>query len=395
MAMGPLNAAGIVLIAVVAVLGALKLASAVVAPAMLALFIIALSWPLQSRLQAKLPRLVALLLTLTAILSAFAFLSSVGTWGFSRVARWTIANAQAFQTTYDRLAGWLEGHGIAVAGILTEHLSAGWILGLIQRLTAHANTTITFSLVVLLYVALGLVEVDAIAARIRSLPKQAFARAILDGCVETAWKWRRFMLVRTLMSVLTGVLVWAFAAALGLPLAREWGVIAFVLNYIPIIGPFFATLLPTLISVVHLESWQGVATVLGCLWSIQLIVGSYVEPRLYGSALTISPSLVLFSIFLWTYLWGLPGTVLGVPIAVAAITFLRIDPRTDWLATLASTASPRADPDHKAERETTEAAGPKVAAPGRTEAQILQKEKANSRRTSDSSYAQELQNPHA
>ncbi|MFC5066537.1 AI-2E family transporter [Flaviflagellibacter deserti] len=337
------------LIAVVMVLGGLKLASAVVAPAMLALFIIALAWPLQGWLQAKLPRLAALVLTLLTILAAFALLSSVGTWAFSHVGRWTMANAQTFQATYDRAANWLEGHGIAVAGIWAEHFSAGWVLGLIQRLTAHINATITFSLVVLIYVALGLVEVDAIAARIRSLPRKPLARAILEGCAETARKWRRFMVVRTLMSVLTGTLVWIFAVALGLPLAREWGVIAFVFNYIPIIGPFFATLLPTLISAVQMESWQSVATVLGCMWSIQLIVGSYVEPRLYGSALTISPTIVLFSIFLWTYLWGLPGTVLGVPIAVAALTFCRIDPRTEWLATLASTAPPQGDPRLAAE----------------------------------------------
>lgn len=142
------------------------------------------------------------------------------------------------------------------------------------------------------------------------------------------------MAVRTLMSVLTGGLVWIVAALFGLPLAQEWGVIAFALNYIPFIGPIIATVFPTLLAMVEFGSWQAVAAVLACLYVSQSGVGSYLEPRLSGSALSMSPFVVLFSIFLWTFLWGLSGTFIGVPIAVAVLTFCAHHPDTRWVAIL-------------------------------------------------------------
>ena len=57
-----------------------------------------------------------------------------------------------------------------------------------------------------------------------------------------------------------------------------------------------------------------------------------IEPRLSGSVLAMSPFVVLFSIFLWTFLWGLPGTFIGLPITIAILTFCAQDPATRWLA---------------------------------------------------------------
>jgi AI-2 transport protein TqsA len=142
------------------------------------------------------------------------------------------------------------------------------------------------------------------------------------------------MLVRSLMSVMTGLFVGAFAAATGLRFAFEWGVIAFALNYVPFIGPLAATLFPTLLAMTHFESWSAVVGVFVCLNVIQFVIGSYVEPRVAGSMLSISPTLVLFSIFFWTFLWGLFGTFIGVPIALAILTFCAEHPSSRWIADL-------------------------------------------------------------
>ena len=75
----------------------------------------------------------------------------------------------------------------------------------------------------------------------------------------------------------------------------EWGVIAFALNYIPFIGPFVATLFPTLLAMAQFESWQAVLGVFVCLNIIQFVIGSYVEPRVSGNVLSISPMVVLFA----------------------------------------------------------------------------------------------------
>jgi len=142
------------------------------------------------------------------------------------------------------------------------------------------------------------------------------------------------MLVRTQMSALTGLFVGAFAGIAGLQFAIEWGVIAFTLNYIPFIGPFIATLFPTLLAMTQFDSWQSVVIVFVCLNVIQFVIGSYIEPRFAGSVLSISPLAVLFATLFWTFLWGLFGTFIGVPIALAALSFCGQHPSSRWIADL-------------------------------------------------------------
>jgi AI-2 transport protein TqsA len=332
------------LIGLVILLAALNVASAVFAPAAFALFLIALLWPLQSRLQARMPRLLALAITVVVLVTTFVGFASLIVWGFGRVGRWVLGNVGRFQALYDRATFWLEEHGIAVASLWAEHFNVGWLIGIMQKFTGQVNTTLSFWVVVLVYVILGLLEVDGTARKIQSLPDRTIASLLKDGGAATAAKFRKYMAVRTLMSVLTGGLVWIFALLFGLPLAQEWGVIAFVLNYIPFIGPIIATLFPTLLAIVEFESWQAVMAVLVCLYVIQSGVGSYVEPRLSGTALAMSPFVLLFSIFLWTFLWGISGTFIGVPIAVAVLTFCAHHPNTRWLAILLGPPDGKDDP---------------------------------------------------
>ena len=82
---------------------------------------------------------------------------------------------------------------------------------------------------------------------------------------------------------------------------ERWGVIAFALNYIPVIGPLIATVFPTLFAMAQFASWQTALTVFACLNLIQFLIGSYLEPRVAGSALSISPSVVLFAVFFRTF----------------------------------------------------------------------------------------------
>jgi predicted PurR-regulated permease PerM len=71
-----------------------------------------------------------------------------------------------------------------------------------------------------------------------------------------------------------------------------------------------------------------------CLNVIQFVVGSYIEPRVHGNALAVSPFVVLFAVFLWTFLWGVFGAFIGVPITIAVLTFCAQHPSSRWLADL-------------------------------------------------------------
>ena len=306
----------------------------VFAPLTFALFIIAIVWPLQARLQAWLPKLLALAISMLVTIVVIGAFAWVITWGLNRVGRYVVTDAARFQLIYYQLTEWLEGHGIVVETIWTEHFNVGWILRLFQAITTRVNGALSFSLVVLIYVILGLMEVDDAARRIRGMKNQEAGRVLLAGGLNTATKFRRYLLVRSLMSVVTGVLVWGFISLCGLPLALEWGVIAFALNYIPFIGPLVATVLPSFFAVAQFGTWQSVVLVFACLNLIQFLVGSYLEPRIAGSVLSMSPFMVLFAVLFWTYLWGIAGAFIGVPIVVAVLTMCDQHVSSRWVTEL-------------------------------------------------------------
>jgi AI-2 transport protein TqsA len=316
------------------IVAALRFSAPVFAPLTFALMVIAIVWPVQRRLQAMLPQVVALLVTIAATAFIVTELSSLVAWSFGRVARHVIGDAANFQRIYGQIAGWLEGHGVAVAGLWAEHFNVGWLVRVFQVITAKMNSALSFSLVMMTYAILGLLEVDSVAARLRARSAAGFGPTVLAAGAETAVKLRRYMLVRTIMSIATGLLVWAFAKAVGLELALEWGVIAFVLNYIPFLGPLIATVLPTLVAVAQYGTWEMVVLVFVCLNLIQFVLGSYIEPRIAGRSLAMSPFLVLFSVFFWTFLWGIAGALIGLPIMIALLTFLEQQPSTRWIAEL-------------------------------------------------------------
>jgi len=327
------NVATLVIAAVLVCAAAMQ-AKSVFAPLAAALFIIGVVWPAQRWLQSLMPKLAALAITIlftTTICLAFA---SLAAWAFGRVGQFLVADAARYQAFYQQAMTWLDSHGVEIAGLWAEHFNVGWLLRIMQYVTGFANSMLTFWLIALVYVVLGLIEIDDIRQRIERLENPVAARVLLDGSVATAGKFRKYLLVRTQMSIVTGLLVGLFAAVAGLPFAFEWGVIALVLNYIPFIGPFIATLFPTLLAMTQFESWPAVFGIFACLNIIQFVVGSYIEPRVAGATVSISPFVVLFAIFLWTFLWGLFGTFIGVPITLAILTFCAEHPSTRWVAEL-------------------------------------------------------------
>ncbi len=320
--------------AAVAVFAALYFASAVFAPLAFAGLIIAVAWPLQKRLQKWLPRLVALALIVLMTIAIVTEFASLAAWSIGRVARYVINDTSRVQLIYGRLAQWLDGHGVAIAGIWAEHFNAGWLIRLSRDVTLRMNSMLSFSIVMLTYVLLGLLDIDALSAKLRALKKEALGQMLLVGGARIGVKLRRYMLVRTLMSAFTGLLVWGFAAAVGLELALEWGVIAFALNYIPFIGPLVATILPTLIAIAQYGTWEMALLIFVCLNFIQFAVGSYLEPLVAGRTISISPFLILFAVFFWTFMWGIAGAFIGVPIVIAVLTLCEQHPSSRWIADL-------------------------------------------------------------
>jgi AI-2 transport protein TqsA len=326
---------------VILVAFALYLARSILAPFALGIFMVAIVWPLQRALQAKLPQVVALLLTLALTAAVVVAVSSMVTWALSVERQWLIGHAARFQTLYHDLAQWLEQHEIFVVGPLSERFDVAWLMRLFQSVLGHLNTLVGFAVLAFVFMMLALLETGDFETRLALASKRAGGPDLAAASAEIAAKFRKYMIVRTQMSALTGIAVWAFALFAGLDLAPAWGIIAFVLNYIPFIGSFVATLLPSLFAVAQFESWQDSMFVLVGVFAIQFAIGNYLEPLIAGAALSISPLAVVFAVFFFGLLWGIPGAFLGVPILIAILTLCAHYPSTRWLATLLSVTPPR------------------------------------------------------
>ncbi|CAH2602520.1 AI-2E family transporter [Rhodovastum atsumiense] len=324
----------------VLLLAACQAASSFLAPMTCAVFAAALTWPMQRRLQRWLPQLAALAITIAVALVVVVALASAVVWGLTRVGGWLTGNAAVLQALYTQKADWLASHDIYLGSIAAGHFNVTWLIRALQELVVQLQGFLRFALITFVFLMLGLLEVEASCAKLASLPDRDAAAALLRGAAETGSRFRRYMLVRTLMSAVTGVAVCGLAALLGLDLAVEWGVLAFVLNYIPFMGPLVATVLPTLVAIVQFESMQAVAVAFLGLNAVQFFIGSYLEPRIAGAALSLSPFMVLAAVFSGSFLWGIPGAFIGVPVVIAVTTFCAQAPTTEWIADLLA-ARPR------------------------------------------------------
>jgi AI-2 transport protein TqsA len=324
------------LCATVLTAAALHLARSVFAPVAFSLLAIAVVWPLQHALAARIPKLAASVLVMLATLLVLVALATAVAWSFSMIAEWLVQNAGRFQSLHLATTTWLQTHGISVSGFLGTRFDVGWIIRLVQDIAGRMSSFAGFFLLVVILTLIGLLEVDEFKFRLQTLDDSAKGQALLRLAQAIAVKFRKYMLVRSLASVLTGVLIFAFTLFAGLELATAWGIMAFTLNFIPFIGPFIATVLPTLFAVVQFEAWQMAALIFLGSTLIQFLIGNYLEPRLFGSILNISPYLAVFAVFFWALLWGLPGAFIGVPLTIALLTCCEAYPSTRWLARLLS-----------------------------------------------------------
>lgn len=319
------------------ILGGLYLAQPIIAPVAFSLFVVAIVWPIQQALQSKFPKLLALLATILGVMVVISVLGYLLIWGFSKVIRWLTLNADRLQVQYMQAIDWLDGHGVSISDMVTQSYNGtNWLLPAAKGLGGKGYRLISFVVIAFAFIVLGLLEVDVARKNIERLQNATARQMLLVAGADIAAKLQKYMLVRTVVSILTGVVVWSFALLAGLELATAWGVIAFVLNYIPFIGPLIATVFPTLFALVQFESWQLAIAVFACLNLIQFLIGSYLEPRMAGAALSISPFIVLFAVFFWSFLWGVAGAFIGVPIVIALLAVCDEHESTRWIALLFS-----------------------------------------------------------
>jgi AI-2 transport protein TqsA len=148
----------------------------------------------------------------------------------------------------------------------------------------------------------------------------------------------QYIAVKTLASAMAGFLSYAVLALLEVELAASWGILIFMLNYIPYVGSLIACALPIILSFLQFpgdEIWRPIAVTLSLI-GIQQIIGNWVEPRMAGQRLDVSPLLIVLSLAFWWSVWGIFGAILAVPLLVIVKIILDNIPETKPIATLIS-----------------------------------------------------------
>jgi predicted PurR-regulated permease PerM len=144
---------------------------------------------------------------------------------------------------------------------------------------------------------------------------------------------RRYLAVKTWISMLTGAALGLWVAAIGLDFAVFWGLVAFLLNYIPNLGSIIAAIPPTLLALVQLGPGPAVLVVLGYL-VVNMALGNIVEPMVMGRRLGLSTLVVFLSLVFWGWLFGPVGMFLSVPLTMAVKITLESSREFRWVAIL-------------------------------------------------------------
>ncbi len=153
------------------------------------------------------------------------------------------------------------------------------------------------------------------------------SEALRQSLVEIEQRIERYIWIKTLVSLATAVLCWVVLAQAGVNYASLWALVIFLFNYVPNIGSLFAVILPGLLTLLQFNDWGTFFSVTLSLTLIQAVIGNYVEPRLMGTTLNLSPFVIILSLTFWGGIWGVAGMFLSVPITVIiAIVFAKFAP---------------------------------------------------------------------
>ena len=147
---------------------------------------------------------------------------------------------------------------------------------------------------------------------------------------------QKYLSIKTVISFSTGVLATIVLLMFGVDFAIVFGFFTFILNYIPNIGSIIATALPVSIAVFQFETLWPAFWILIILGAIQMTIGNFIEPRVMGHGLGLSPLVVLFFLFFWGWLWGLGGMILAVPTAAIVKIVCQNIPALNFVAQLMS-----------------------------------------------------------
>ena len=331
------------ILAAAASLWVLQAAASILIPLVSAFFVAVAVAPVGRWVRGRVPRrlswlgLTASMLLILVILAAFFGSMALVT---QRVAEDFPQYAEALGKLWAKANHWIQGAKAdltAAQGGQGAGQGAGQAAGQggevpVDPITGFAKTALssagqTISTLVLTVFLSLLMQLEAPVWRekiVMTLGRER-CRMAVEAVAAIAQQFRRYLVVSSVLGLITGALYIGWLSLFGVDLVLLWGFLAFLLNYVPVVGSVVAGALPVLLVVATQDAGTAMAIAAGLL-VIEQVMGNFVAPHMQGKQLAISPLVVMIALLLWTWLWGAAGALLAAPMAVLiAITLNHAD----------------------------------------------------------------------
>ena len=322
----------IVFAAFVIVVSGLKIASSLVVPFLLAVFIAMIVSPLLAWLkQRRVPGGIAILLIISLILLIGLVLGAVigsSVDSFRQdIPVYSAKLADMSQALQQRLAQ----QGIEIdAQQWQNSFDPSAVMRWVGGALASFGNVMTNSVLILITVIFILAENTSFGDKLRLARGDKSSQAWL---VEFSASIHGYLAIKAAISAVTGLLIYIWLTILGVDYAVLWGLIAFLFNFVPTVGSFIAAVPAVLLALVQLGVGSAGLTVLGFL-VVNFLTGSAIEPRWMGKGLNLSPLVVFVSLVLWGWVLGPVGMLLSIPLTIMVKIALAANKDTHWISVM-------------------------------------------------------------
>ena len=310
----------LVFLALVALCLVLQFTKVFLVPFILACFVISMVSPLLDWqvLKLKIPRGLAVVLTLLVVVVVIAIVVVMVTGAVNSIIDVVGQYTESFTAFADKVEDILKSEKLQAKGIKIDF---GQILEDFQK-KIPGFVTNTFGQIKNAAAFLFLLTIFIIFM-ISGRDPGTVRKGVLG---EIDQKVRRFIITKMVSSAATGILVWVVLAIFNLQLASVFGMLAFLLNFIPSVGSLIATVLPIPVAVAQYDSSLAITMVIVLPGCVQIVIGNFLEPKFLGQSMKLHPITILLALSFWGLLWQIVGMLLAVPItAIIRIIFMQFD----------------------------------------------------------------------